>query len=552
MRSPLEALAWEIWQRGRRAACLAAGSVGLCALVNLAAPESLRASETGQALLTPLYGLLMVVSLLLCFSIFNYTEFNSTREWNGFPYRLFALPLRTWQLVALPMFLGVLSVELLYLAWMKLVLTHEHIAMLEWFGVLLAAYMIFYQAALWSLAGFRITRILVLGIGGASSVGVACLPLFAAVVPSPWFSEKRLTAIVIGLAMIALGIAWASVSRQRCGGGRRRSWLKAQMERIGDAIPRRTRGFAGPAAAQFWFEWRRAGLLLPICTALVLALIIAPFAWFNRGDPNYAMYVLVRIIAMPVVLAFAIGKGFIKPEFWSPNLALPAFLGVRPLAAGEFVISKLKVAALSVAITWLLVVGFIGLWLRFWADTTQLEQLWTQFRMFYPHSWHAIVFLYFAGFIVLTWRCLVIGLWVGLSGKRLYFIGSLCLQVIVPTVLLIAGSIWSESIDAEFRDHPERVQSVVLSLIGWILALAIIAKAWWGVFSWSKITSRRTRQYLLLWSGVTLGFIALGVLSQPPFDFNRLEHLYVLGALLLVPFARIGRAPASFAGNRHG
>jgi hypothetical protein len=551
MRSRLAGLSWEIWQRGRRSACLVAGCVFLCALVNLAAPDSVRLSETGRALLTPLFGLLMVVSFLLWFGIFNYTEFNSTKEWNGFPYRLFALPLRTLQLVALPMFLGVASVELVYLAWVKLVLTHENIVMSEWFAVLVGAYMIFYQAALWSLAGFRLTRILVLGFGGASSVGVACLPMFASTIPSPWLSEKRLLTIVVGLAVIAFGIAWASVARQRCGGGRRRSWIKTQLDRISDAIPRRSKGFTSPAAAQFWFEWRRSGLLLPVCCAFALVVIIAPFAWFNRDDPRYTMYVLVRVLAIPIVLAFAIGKGFIKPEFWSPNLSLAPFLAVRPLPAGEFVVSKLKVAVLSVAITWLLVLAFIALWLALCADITQLNQLWREFRMFYPRSWPAITVLYFAGFVVLTWRCMVSGLWVGLSGNRLFYIGSLCLQVIVPTALLIVGGFWSDNLDSEIRDHPDRVAALALSLIGWILALAIVAKVWLAAFSWNKISPGRTRRYLLIWSGVTLCFIALGILSRPPLDFYRLEHLYILAALLLVPFARLGLAPLAFARNRH-
>ena len=551
MRSPLAGLTWEIWQRGRRSACLALGCLSLCALVNLASPERLRASEAGQALFTPLYGLLMVVSFLLWFGIFNYTEFNSTKEWNGFPYRLFALPLRTWQLVALPMGLGVVSVELLFIAWVKLVLTRENIVMPEWFAMLLGAYMLFYQAALWGLAGFRITRILVLGFGGASSIGVACLPMFANSIPSPWLSEKRLGAIVVGLALVAFGTAWASVARQRCGGGRRRSWIKTQLERISDAIPRRSKGFASPAAAQFWFEWRRTGLVLPVCAAFALVVMIAPLAWFNRDDPRYTMQVLVRVLAMPIVFAFAIGKGFIKPEFWSPNLSLPAFLAVRPLPAGEFVLSKMRVAALSVAMTWVLVIAFFSLWLPFCADITQLKRHWIEFQMFYPHTWHAITLLYFAGFVVLTWRCMVGGLWVGLSGKSSYYIGALCLQVIVPTVLLIVGAIWSDTIDSEIRDHPDRVNSLVLSLIGWILALAVVAKGWFAVFSWTKITPRRTQQYLLLWTGATLCFVALGILSRPPLDVYRLEHLYVLAALLLFPLARLGLAPSSFARNRH-
>ena len=192
MRSPLAALAWEIWRRSRRAACLALGCVSFCALVNLAAPERLRASGVGRELFPTLFGLLMLLSVLLLFGIFNYTEFNSTKEWNGFPYRLFSLPLRTWQLVSLPMLLGVLSLELLYLAWIKLVFSRGEIPMPGWLAVILGAYMVFYQATLWCLAGFRVARVLLLGLEGASVIAVASFPFLGKLYASAWLSEKPL------------------------------------------------------------------------------------------------------------------------------------------------------------------------------------------------------------------------------------------------------------------------------------------------------------------------------------------------------------------------
>src|SRR5581483_1054554 len=463
MRSPTTALAWAIWRRGRRAGGWAIACLAFCALVNLAVPGRLRLTETGQVF-DPVFGFLMTVSLLLVFGLFNYTEFNSTREWNGFPYRLFSLPLRTWQLVALPMLLGIATVEVVYVAWIKLVLTHNPVLKPEWFAVLLGAYMIFYHTALWSLAGFRIARIIVLSLGGVSSILVAWLPFSDSQGAYPWLSEKYLAAGMAVLAFISFLIAWTVVGRQRRGGGHRRNWIHCLLEQAGDLLPRRNRQFASPAAAQFWFEWRRAGLLLPACVGFALLAIFGPFSWAFRTDPRSTIDTLVKIVAMPIVLAFAIGKGFIKPEFWSTNLSLPQFLGVRPLSAEEFVVSKMKVAALSVTIAWLLVLGFIALWLPLWADKTQLQQFLREFRRFYPHSWLAITILYFAGFAVITWRCLVSGLWVGLSGNRSYYIASACLQVLVPTLLSLAAGLFSDTIDSEIQQHPDVVNSITLTL----------------------------------------------------------------------------------------
>ena len=233
MNSPIRALAWEIWRRGRRSVWLVLGCIGFCALVNLAAPERFASSQAGQAL----YGLSMVLSLLLLIGIFNYTEFNSSREWHGFPYRLFALPVRTWQLVAVPMVLGVVSSELLYLGWIKLVWTHTRIVMPEWIAVVLGAYVIFYQMSVWSLAGFRITRVIVLGLGGVSSIAIACLPFFVRDNTSPWLSKGRLIGLVAIMALMSILVAWATVSRQRRGGGRRGNLCVPALDDRADQRP---------------------------------------------------------------------------------------------------------------------------------------------------------------------------------------------------------------------------------------------------------------------------------------------------------------------------
>ncbi len=263
------------------------------------------------------------------------------------------------------------------------------------------------------------------------------------------------------------------------------------------------------------------------------------------------MDILVRVLALPLVLAFVMGKGFINPDFSSTKLELPSFMAIHPFSSGEFVVTRMKVAALTVAITWALVFAFLALWLPLWADTTQLQRQLFEFRMIYSHSWHVIIVLFVAGLVIVSWRFMVIGLWVGLSGSRPFYIASLCLQVIVPSILLLAAAICSDKIDAAIQNHPDRVITLLLSMIGWTLALVIVAKLWFAVFSWRKITPQRTWQYLLIWSGGTLGFVVLGILVRPWDDTYRQEHLYVLAALLLFPFARLGLAPLSLAKNRH-
>ena len=224
MNSPFTALVWEIWQRRRVSACIVVACLAVSALFNLLVLNHLK-QTTDIGNFSPFFGILMVVSFACLMGIFNYTE-NSGKEWSGFPYRLFVLPLPTWQLVFTPMILGLAAVEANYYAWIKLVWTHEQVPMRDWtwFGIILGVYVVVYQTTLWSLAAFRAVRLVVLAVGGVSIFAVACLPFFADALQLHWITQPRLIAILLSLAFVAAAVAWASL-RQRSGGGRRQSWL---------------------------------------------------------------------------------------------------------------------------------------------------------------------------------------------------------------------------------------------------------------------------------------------------------------------------------------
>jgi len=527
-----------------------------------------RATVSERHQLLTINCLLTVASLLLVFSVFNYTEFNPQKEWTGFPYRLFALPVTSLTLIAVPMLLGVGSVELVYLVWLKLVFTEGQLVKPEWFAVLLGAYMIFYQTILWTLAGFRILRIIVLGLIGTSFVGVAFLPGFAQYASSPWFSENILIALLGGLSVVAFAAAWVCIVRQRYGGGQRRSWLKYLIERIADALPRRKKSFRSPAAAQLWYEWRRAGMLLPSCIGALLVLVIGPLSWLFRNDAGSTVWILAWTLAMPMILAFPLGKGFSKPDFWSKDLALPGFVAIRPLATGEMIVTKMKVAALSAGISWLLVLTFLSAWLPLWANLAPLMMIRVGFWMAYGHStWaeYVIAALFIAASAFVTWKLLVVGLWVGLSGRRKFFIASAVVYCLVPLLAFVGLTILlnhDRAIRGWATEDPDRV----LWICEWLAAVSVIAKFWLAAYSWRSIAPARIRAYLLLWTCATLLLVTLAILVWAhgllslqlmavmdflPVDVYRLRNLLVLLALLIIPFARLGFAPAALAKNRH-
>jgi hypothetical protein len=171
--------------------------------------------------------------------------------------------------------------------------------------------------------------------------------------------------------------------------------------------------------------------------------------------------------------------------------------------------------------------------------------------MYYPHAWLLIAGLFVLGLMVLAWRCLVSGLWNGLSGKRSWYLSAAGAQVVIPALLALGAALFADAIDRTAKAHPDILEFEATTIIGWLLALIIIVKFWFAAFSWSKVSSHRTAQYLRLWATATLVFVLFAIIARPWGDMFRLERLYVLGALLLFPFARIGLAPASLARNRH-
>ncbi|WP_150107695.1 hypothetical protein [Pedosphaera parvula] len=221
MRSPVMALGWQVWRQNHRSIWLIVGIISFCSLANQIVPERMRLVESYRELLNTVNGMLMALSLLFIFGIFNYTETRPGKEWTGFPYRLFVLPVSTLLLVALPICLGVTSIVVAYWLWAKLVFTHAELSATWWFPLVLGTFMVLYQTVLWSLAGFRVIRIVVLGLLGPIFVFIGVLPFAAKDTTGAfWISEKFLSAILVGIAVAAFLTAWASVARQR---GRKRT-----------------------------------------------------------------------------------------------------------------------------------------------------------------------------------------------------------------------------------------------------------------------------------------------------------------------------------------
>ena len=441
-----------------------------------------------------LIALLSMVSFLFLFGIFSYTEPSGTRGIGSFPRRLFTLPVSSLRLVALPVLTGIASVELLYLLWLT-PLSRGGALSAPFVAVLLSAFMVFFQAVFWMLERLGPLRLMIAGAVAVVVYGVGLLPSWPPSPPPSWRSEAGVGTVVAALAVGVFLLAWRHILRLRSGGGGRSAYrLEPLIVSAAGVWPRHRSPFASPAAAQFWFDWRCSGLVLPLLVGGVLALVIAPFSWFARDDASGSLRLLLGTLATPIMLAIPVGMAFARPTFWSEDLSVPAFVAIRPLTDEEIVAIKMKVAAASVAISWLLVVCFVGVWLSLWANVDAVSQLAIQWWAFHEHSvfsvYGTVAVIPIAG-VVLTWRFLVSRLWSGLSGSRPLFMASVMSAVLV----VIAGMVFAaDRLPGWVLDDPARMAGVV-----WLMSIAVVAKCWLAAYSWRRVSARHLWQYC--WCG---------------------------------------------------
>jgi hypothetical protein len=284
----------------------------------------------------------------------------------------------------------------------------------------------------------------------------------------------------------------------------------------------------------------------------VLLIVIAPVSWLVQTDAGYTMRLLLATLATPVVLAIPVGMAFVRPMFWSEDLSVPAFVAVRPLSADDLVAARMEVAVVSTALSWLVVLAFLGVWLSAWANLDPLSRLAIQLWAFHGRSVatvYGIAALVVIGGMFLTWRFLVIRLWNGLFGRRTMFMAS-----VVSVVALVISAVAFEAsrFPGWLLRDPARFAPVV-----WTAAVAVIAKYWMAAYAWRGVAPRYLRVYLLIWLVGTASFLALGIVVWGiariylPLDVDRLRSVVILMALLAVPLARVGLAPSSLARNRH-
>ena len=541
------ALAWAFWGANRAGWLMVLGVTCGCALLFRLGASQIHESEG----LRFCCFLPMVVCLILAAAFCNFTDRTRRDGIAGFPRHLFSLPANTPLVVTCAFGFGVTSVAGLYLVWAALVLRPvDSTILVRWPALLLAAGVVFYQAIVWCLCGFRLTRIISLSLVATFLVGAGCVPLLS---PSGdrWATEAILVAILGTLMAGAYVTTLVTVSAQRRGGARGWTWLESLVDNVSRVIPHRRSPLTSPGAALFWMEWRRAGLVLPGAVLLTTGLMLSSLLWLTNRGPDATLRTEAWLALMPMLLAVPIGMGFGKPDFWTLDLSLSTFAATRPVSGGQLTAAKMKAAARSTLLAWAILLLVAPLCIYLYGDTTHWHDLWRVLGFIYSPFFQVVVpigMLLLA--IALTWCLMVSSMWLGYTGRPWFYYTFVAVGMGAFMAMLGYSTWW--------QDHPHQRGNIFVSLVPllpWILAAGITVKAWstvicsQGMLRRGMISRQNVVIFACIWLAAAVGITLFGCILSRRVEWMR--DTFILAGLLLLPSVRLVTAPLSIAWNRH-
>jgi hypothetical protein len=461
---------------------------------------------------------------------------------SGFPARKFALPVPTAALVFWPMFYGMLGAGLLWVALATLLLRPCGLdPALLWPALLLASFTGWLQVIAWRPFGWPWVRVFlaVLLLGVFVAVPQACeayqvSPPVMAGVLAPLLPAAYLTAV-------------AGVARARRGDGTEWPSPARLLGRLVPALPRRRRPFASAAGALLWWEWRRNAVVALVLLAFFYTAFLVPPLLFGHTEVLPLGQTLAPLLLAPFLVGALGGAGLGKADYRERASGLPSFLATRPVTATAVVAAKWKAAALLTLAAWALAALLTPLVLARADNAGEAARWWGIFLQTYP-AWkaYAIVAAAVVGLMALTWRGLVVNLYIGLTGRP--WVG--WVGVSIGAALLFALPFVGQWVSRHPQSH-----ETLRRLLPWLVGAAAALKGL--VAGWALRALYRRR---LVAPSALAGLLAAWVLAVASL-FAVLAWLLprawvspadiALGVVLVVPLARLAVAPLALEWNRH-
>jgi len=543
MLSPAAAIAWEFRQRHRW------GLIALAAYLLVLATIKLLILGAGQRVNfdEESFALVVVVPLMATFmyflAVFSFgLSGDLAARQSMYPARMFTLPVTTAALAGWPMLYGTVAMAILWFATRPLAVWPSEFAIpVIWPALLAASLLAWTQALTWmpyALPGLRVI-VTVLWLALIDAVVMVALEYKA--------PEPVMLAILAPHVPLAYLAARFAVARARRGDVPDWRGVFAWLGKIVDVLPRRRDHFSSPARAQVWFEWQRHGRSLPALVGILLPFELALLFVFSK-TPVIVFETLVGVLLTPPFLAAFVAATVSKsnPD-GSDSYGVTPFIATRPLTSASLIAAKLKVTIGSTLATWLLVLVAIPLALRL-SSTSPTVIEWIRQLIEAVGMPRAVAFLLlgFAALLASTWKQLVQGLYIGMSGrewvvKASVFVALSFLAIIVPLAHWVLGN--------------RVVMAVLWNTFPWIVAVLVCFKI--SAAAWIAMRlhdSRLLSDRMLVigaacWDVAVFALYGLLVWLLPTLLFR--SYVLALVAILAIPLARLSAAPLALAWNRH-
>jgi hypothetical protein len=541
MRTPAAAIAWEFRQRHRwgliavLAAVLALAGIKIAVLTG---QVHLELYDMTFVLLVPLPITATFLYLLAVFT-FGISGDLATRE-SMYPPRLFTLPVSSAALAGWPMLYGCVSVALLWAAMRIAFLIPSGVDVPRYWPALFAASLLAWtQALTWMPYPFRGMRILV------SIVLLLSIDIVVFIALDNKARESTMFLLLAPFVPLAYVAALSAVRGARRGDVP--DW--GLTKRIAPAVPRSSalRDFQSAARAQLWFEWRQYGRSLPLLVAIVLPAGLSLLFLFPE-TPVIVVEIVVASLLLPAFMAIFVAATAGKSSAnASESYGITPFIATRPVEDRALVVAKWQAALLSTLAAWIIVAVAVPLGLL-WSDTTEpIIDIARNVDDALGRPRAVILgLLILAGLVGSTWKQLVQGLYIAMSGYDWAVKG-----IAFATLALVAvGSfalVWI--FDSRYRI------AVALNAIPWLMAAFVALKLVLAMRVMQRGAARGlfTRKQLIfgaiVWDVCVLAIYGLLALILPEILFRR--YFLLLVAMLVVPFVRLAAAPLAVARNRH-
>jgi len=535
MRSAAAAFAWEFRRRLRWGLIALGVYLAVLALVQLVilGPRSpihpLRSITFAFTVSVPLS-----FAFMYFLAVFSYgLAGDLTARHSLYPARMFTLPVSTAALAGWPMLYGTTTLAALWVAAALIALWPSGVpAPVIWPALFCAAFIAWLQVFAWmpyGLPGLRMI-VAVLWLTTIDAVVFATIELQV--------RESLMVAIMAPQIPLAYLAARYAVGRARCGDTPDWRGVFARLGRIAEVLPGRRGGFPSAARAQAWFEWRQHGRSLPAWVAILVP-FEALFLYLVRHEPPVLTMIglVVLLLTPPFLAAFVASNAY----------GLSPFVATRPLTTAALVAAKLRMAMASTLFAWLLVLVAVLLGITVagrWPLVVEEAQGLTDF--FGAPRAVVVALLLLLGLLASTWKQLVQGLAIGLTGRE---------GLIKSSVLVRLSSLVLIGLIVHLLNVSRDARLFLWNAVPWIPAVPVFFKM--CAAAW--IATRLHRDRLLgdralvtaaaSWFVVVLAFY--GVLAWL-LDTQHIGHFFlVLLAILAVPLARPSAVLLALASNRH-